>query len=392
MEEKKFTLGSPEVLKFLNLSEKDVAPEYQREKIKKLVDRLSTDDGFEYENQLIKQGANPQAFEFLNNYIEFEPNWKNAASVESINSLTNIAQNNPNPIYSYSLKEGPLYRGTKLETSPSVGEIIESPRFRSFSPDINIAGPFVNEGPPLDFSLSEEDFKKQLEQSNKNQKVLFQVQPDSPGDYNYLITPGAGEPEVLSRPGAKYIVEAKETFPFAQRGMTGNIDFIKLQQIYGIDPLTSSVQGGINLVKENAPGAAAGLALSALNPDVAKALKDNNYQNAALSIGRDVGLGAATEAVIKLAGKYTPALTRTIAPFAAVAAPIVTGSSLFMQGKPGSLTDVLTKKAAANPVSWLPAVKANPKTDIGARASRAISNEARYALSELLRGRLPYTR
>lgn len=392
MEEKKFTLGSPEVLNFLNLTEKDVAPEYQRERIKKLVDRLSTDDNFEYESQLIKQGAKPQAFQFLNDYIEFEPNWKNAASVESINSLTNIAQDNPNLIYSYSLKEGPLYRGTKLETSPSVGEIIESPRFRSFSPDINIAGPFVNEGPPLDFSLNEEDFKKQLEQSNKNQKVLFQVQADSPGDYNYLITPGAGEPEVLSRPGAKYIVKAKETFPFAQRGMTGNIDFIKLQQIYGIDPLASSVQGGINLAKENAPGAAAGLALSALNPDVAKALQDNNYQNAALSIGRDAALGAVTEAGIKLAGKYTPALAKSIAPVAGVAAPIVTGSSLFMQGKPGSLTDVLTKKAAANPVSWLPAVKANPKTDIGARSSRAISNEARYALSELLRGRLPYTR
>ena len=392
MEEKKFTLGSPEVLNFLNLTEKDVAPEYQRERIKKLVDRLSTDDNFEYESQLIKQGAKPQAFQFLNDYIEFEPNWKNAASVESINSLTNIAQDNPNLIYSYSLKEGPLYRGTKLETSPSVGEIIESPRFRSFSPDINIAGPFVNEGPPLDFSLNEEDFKKQLEQSNKNQKVLFQVQADSPGDYNYLITPGAGEPEVLSRPGAKYIVKAKETFPFAQRGMTGNIDFIKLQQIYGIDPLASSVQGGINLAKENAPGAAAGLALSALNPDVAKALQDNNYQNAALSIGRDAALGAVTEAGIKLAGKYTPALAKSIAPVAGVAAPIVTGSSLFMQGKPGSLTDVLTKKAAANPVSWLPTVKANPKTDIGARSSRAISNEARYALSELLRGRLPYTR
>jgi hypothetical protein len=52
------------------------------------------------------------------------------------------------------------------------------------------------------------------------------------------------------------------------------IDFIKLKQIYGLDPLTSSIQGGFNLIKENAPGATAGLALSALNPDVAKALQD----------------------------------------------------------------------------------------------------------------------
>jgi hypothetical protein len=392
MEEKKFTLGSPEVLNFLNLTKQDVAPEYQRERIKKFVDRFSTDDNIEYENQLIKQGANPQALEFLNDYIEFEPNWKNAASVESINSLANIAQNNPNPIYSYSLKEGPLYRGAKLSASPSVGETIESSRFRSFSPDINIAGPFVNEGPPLDFSLSDEEFKKQLQESNKNQKVLFQVQPDSPGQFNYLITPGAAEPEVLSRPGAKYVVEAKETFPFQQRGMTGDIDFIKLKQIYGLDPLTSSIQGGINLIKENAPGATAGLALSALNPDVAKALQDNKYQRAALSLGKDVALGAGAEAGIKLAGRYTPVLASAVAPVANLAAPVVTGAALFMQGKPGSLTDILSKKAANNPVSWLPAVKANPKTDIGARASRAISNEARYAIGQLLKGRLPYMR
>ena len=61
-----------------------------------------------------------------------------------------------------------------------------------------------------------------------------------------------------------------------------------------------------------------------------------------------------------------------------------------MQGPPGSLTDVVTRKAAQNPVSWLPSVKANPKTDIGARTSRAISNEAQYAFSQLLKGRLPY--
>lgn len=394
MEKEKFTLGSSEVLNFLNLTKQDVAPEYQRERIKKLVDRFSTSDNFEYENQLIKQGANPQAFRFLNDYIEFEPNWRNTASINSINSLTNIAQNNPNSIYSYSLKEGPLYRGTKLNVSPSVGDTLESSRFRSFSPDINIAGPFVNEGAPLDFSLSDEDFKKQLAQENKKQKVLFQVQPDSPGAFNYLITPGAAEPEVLSRPGAKYVVEAKKTFPFYQRGMTGDIDFIKLKQIYGADPLGASIQGGFNLTKENIPGAVTGLALSALNPDVTKAVEKNQYNTAASIVAKDIATGALVEAGIKaatpIAGKFAPGLVRTVAPVARLAGPVTTGAALFGQGLTGSLADVLTRKAATNPVSWLPAVKANPQTDVGAKASRAISNEARYVFEQLLKGQLPY--
>lgn len=389
-EEKTFTLGSPEVLNFFKLTEKDVAPEYQRERIQKLVDRLSTDDNFEYENQLIKQGADPQAFQFLNDYIEFEPNWRNTASVESINALTKIAQNNPDPIYSYSLNEGPLYRGTKLSTSPSVGDIIQSPRFRSFSPDINIAGPFVNEGAPLDFSLSEEEFKKQLEQSNKKRKVLFQVQADSPGNYNYLITPGAAEPEVLSRPGAKYVVKAKETFPFAQRGMTGDIDLIKLEQRYGLDPIGVGLQGGLNLVKENARGAAIGAGFAALDPTVAKQIENNEYKRAAGTIAKDVTVGALAEGGFKLAGKYAPNLTGAVAPTLRIASPIFTGAALVGQGKTGSLTDVVTKKAAANPVSWLPSVKPNPKTDIGAKASRAISNEAKYIFNQLLKGKIPY--
>lgn len=398
MEALKYTLASPEVLKFFNLTERDVAPEYQEERIKKFVDRLSTDDLFEYENELIKQGANPQAFTFLDDYIGFEPTWKNQASIESINSLANIAQDKPNPIYSYSLEEGPLYRGAKLKTSPSVGEVIESPRFRSFSPDINIAGPFVNEGAPVDFSLSQEEFKKQLAQEPK-QKVLFQVQPDSPGSFKYLITPGAGEPEVLSRPNAKYVVQAKETFPFWQRGMTGDIDFIKLRQIYGVDPLGAALGAGSNLLKNNKTGAAAGAGISLLDPSVAAAVNKNDYGQVVSLAGKDLVTGAAieqgTKEGLKLAGKYAPA----VVPYAQNAAkaigrvsPVLTGAAIFAQGRPGSLTDVVTRKAASNPVPWLPSVKPNPKTDLGARAGRAISNEARYVFQQLLKGKLPYSR
>jgi len=390
MAEQSYNLASPEVLRFLNISERDVNPKYRGEQIRKLVERLSTDDNFAYENALINQGANPQSFAFLNDYIGFEPNWKNPTSVASINELTNLAQKNPNKIYSYNLKEGPLYRGTKLEASPSVGEEITFSRFKSFSPDINIAGPFVNEGAPLDFSLSDEEFKKQTALEKNKQKALFQVQTDSPGDFNYLITPGAGEPEVLARPGSKYLVEAKERFPFHQRGMTGDIDFIKLRQLYGIDPVGGVIQGGVNLVKENIPGATIGAAFSALTPEVAKAVEQNDYKKAAFTTAKDVVLGAGTEAVANVAGKYVPMFSRVVTPAAQIVAPVAAGSALFMQGKPGSLTDIATRKAAANPVPWLPSVKPNPKTDLGARAGRALANEANYAFGQLLKGKIPY--
>ena len=390
MSEQKYNLGSPEVLRFFNLSERDVDPRYRGEQVRKLVNRLSTADNFDYENALINQGVNPQSFDFLNNYIEFEHNWKTPTSLASINELTNLAQTKPNKIYSYNLKEGPLYRGTTLDVSPNVGEEITLSRFKSFSPDINIAGPFINEGPPLDFSLSNEEFKKQIALEKNKQKTLFQVQADSPGDFNYLITPGAGEPEVLARPGSKYLVEAKERFPFDQRRMTGDIDFIKLRQLYGIDPVGSAIQGGVNLVKENIPGATIGAAFSALNPEVAKAVEQNNYKKAALTTAQDVLLGAGTEAVANVAGKYVPMFSRVVTPAAQIAAPVAAGSALYMQGKPGSLTDVVTRKAAANPVPWLPSVKPNPKTDLGARAGRALTNEARYVYSRLLKGKLPY--
>jgi|32_taG_2_1085360.scaffolds.fasta_scaffold01157_21 hypothetical protein len=390
MSEQKYNFGSPEVLRFFNLSEKDVHPSYRGEQVRKLVNRLSTADNFDYKNALINQGANPQSFDFLNDYIEFEHNWKTPTSLASINELTNLAQTKPNKIYSYNLKEGPLYRGTTLDVSPNVGEEITLSRFKSFSPDINIAGPFVNEGPPLDFSLSNERFKEQIALEKNKQKTLFQVQADSPGDFNYLITPGAGEPEVLARPGSKYLVEAKERFPFDQRRMTGDIDFIKLRQLYGIDPVGGAIQGGVNLVKENIPGATIGAAFSALNPEVAKAVEQNNYEKAALTTAQDVLLGAGTEAVANVAGKYVPMFSRVVTPAAQIAAPVAAGSALYMQGKPGSLTDVVTRKAAANPVPWLPSLKPNPKTDLGARAGRALTNEARYLYSQLLKGKLPY--
>lgn len=134
----------------------------------------------------------------------------------------------------------------------------------------------------------------------------------------------------------------------------------------------------LKAVRENPRGAMAGVAVSALNPEVAQAVEQNNLGAAGNILARDVALGTLSEMGIKaalpLAGKYAPALAR----IGGVAGAAGTGAALFSQGQSGSLTDVLTRKAAQNPVSFMPAVQANPETDIGARASRAIANEVKY--------------
>lgn len=389
MEEKKYNFGSPEVQGFLGLSSNVTDPSARQDYIRKLINRLGPADvPGNYENAFLKQGISPEDLKVINKYVGFDIDWKSAGSVDTLNKLTEFAQSNPSNIYSYSTKESPLYRGTKVNptTIPSIGETFSFNRFRSFTPDIHIAAPFTKGRKPFDI----EDPSSFHETDPNKAKTLFQIQQEPSDKFKYLITPGAGEPEVLSRPSAKYVIEDKLTLPFNQREMGGDVNLVKLRQIYGIDPLGASLQGGINLLKENAPGTLVGTAFSALNPEVAKAVEKNNYQKAVNTIGKDVALGAATEAGLKFAGKYAPVLNRVTAPLTRIGAPVAAGTALFMQGAPGSLTNVITRKAAQNPVSWLPSVKPNPQTDIGARASRAVSNEAKYAFSQLLKGQLPY--
>jgi hypothetical protein len=138
-------------------------------------------------------------------------------------------------------------------------------------------------------------------------------------------------------------------------------------------------------LKQNASGIGLGVAMSALNPEVAQAVEQNNLGQAGLILGKDAALGMTGEAGLKaglgVASKYIPAVAKaapTLAKIGGVVGPAGTGAALFAQGQSGSLTDVLTRKAAQNPVSFMPSVQANPETDIGARASRAIVNEAKY--------------
>jgi len=389
MEEKKYNLSSPEVQKFLNITPEQIDPSIRQKHIRNLVDRLGLADiPGNYEDEFAKQGIQPEALKQLKNYIGFDIDWRSPYSIETINQLTELAQSNPSPVYSYSTKESPLYRGAKIDPSsiPSIGETFSFDRFKSFTPDVLTAIPFTKGYKPFDLN-GPSSFRNT---DPGKVKTLFQIQQEPSDKFNYLITPGAGEPEVLSRPSAEYLVEDKLNLPFNQREMGGNVQLVKLRQLYGLDPVGAAVQGGTHLLKENIPGATIGAAFSALTPEVAKAVEQNDYKKAAFTTAKDVVLGASTEAVGNIAGKYVPMFSRVVTPAAQIVAPVAAGSALFMQGKPGSLTDIVTRKAAANPVPWLPSVKPNPKTDLGARAARALTNEASYAFGQLLKGKIPY--
>lgn len=161
--------------------------------------------------------------------------------------------------------------------------------------------------------------------------------------------------------------------------------------LFARDPVTASLEGARGLVKENPRGALLGSAASLADPEVAKAVARDDYGAAAATVGRDVAIGAATEALLKQAAKRAPAAAAVLnSPAARLAGPVATGVALFTQGSPGSLTDVITRKAAQNPVSFLPSVKPNPSTDVGARAGRFLSNQGWYIINQLRAGRLPY--
>lgn len=165
--------------------------------------------------------------------------------------------------------------------------------------------------------------------------------------------------------------------------------------IFGADPGTSAVGKAIQGIKANPSGAAGGAALILLNDEVAKALAKDDYKGAGVAAAKDVLGGAAIETGLKnvvapvlqrtapnVAARVIPAVTGA----ASVAIPAAVGAGLFAQGRTGSTLDTLTNKAA----TVVPGLKPQPQTDVGRRAGRAISNEARYVINSLLQNRLPY--
>jgi len=165
------------------------------------------------------------------------------------------------------------------------------------------------------------------------------------------------------------------------------------------DPFTATLSGAKKLIKENPTGTTLGVATSLLDPGLPQAIKKDDYLKAGEVVGRDILGGAFIEQTTKrglpLAGRYLPQFAPVLQGGASIlskASPFLTGAALFTQGAPGSLTDVVTQKAGANPIFFLPSAQANPETDIGARSGRAIMNEGKYLFNSLLKGRLPYTR
>jgi hypothetical protein len=127
------------------------------------------------------------------------------------------------------------------------------------------------------------------------------------------------------------------------------------------------------------------------NEDVAKAIEQNQYGQAATAAAKDIATGTAIEQALKLAGaglqRTAPQAASKVLPLvsraAGVGIPAAVGAGLFSQGRTGSATERLVNKAA----DVVPGLRANPRTDVGRRAG----NEARYILDSLLRGRLPYS-
>ena len=240
-----------------------------------------------------------------------------------------------------------------------------------------------------------------------NNLGLVQAAPEV--SRNYFIRQGLGlsdSDSLLSGLGGKATREFRglptEETPYTRlQNLSKNLSTLGDGRVFGSsgadallfsgDPVTASLEGARGLVKENPRGALLGSAASLADPEVAKAVARDDYGAAAATVGRDVAVGAATEALLKQAAKRAPAAAAVLnSPVARLAGPVATGAALFTQGAPGSLTDVITRKAAQNPVSFLPSVKPNPRTDAGARASRWLSNQGRYIMNQLGAGRLPY--
>ena len=305
-----------------------------------------------------------------------------------------------------------LFEATSQRTNPFLfpsGDPRYPNRMRSLNPgrsDLsNVEAETIlnlNEAQRLYESKFTEPLRRRL-----NNLGLVQAAPEV--SRNYFIRQGLGltdKDSLLSGLGGKEFREFRglptEETPYTRlQNLSKNLSTLGDGRVFGSsgadallfarDPVTASLEGARRLVKENPRGTLLGSAASLADPEVAKAVARDDYGAAAATVGRDVVGGAVTEALLKQAAKRAPAAAAVLnSPVARLAGPVATGAALFTQGAPGSLTDVITRKAAQNPVSFLPSAKPNPRTDAGARASRWLSNQGRYIMNQLGAGQLPY--
>jgi hypothetical protein len=385
-----YTFSSPKVRNFLNLP--DLKSDDYFNNILALRERFKTDPEV-YKKALDEIGVFDSDLNAINKYTFFQPGWDEGTTVDRINRAAELAHTLPDPAYAYSTSESPLYRGAKVDPStiPAIGNQFSFDRFQSFTPDILTAARFTKGNLPFDPN----NFGAHRNTDPNLRQTLFKIEQDPSGKFNYLKTPGSSETEVLSRPRAQFVVEDKKVFPFNEKDLYGDVNLIKLRQIYGVDPIGAAAQGVVQGIRRNPAGVAGGAAMTFLNDEIAKAISKDDYKTAAAESAKDVALGAAAETGLKqvaapLARRVAPAAAARVAPYVAGAArvgiPAAVGTGLFMQGKTGSALDTLTNKAA----TVVPGLRSNPQTDVGRRAGKAISNEAKYLLNSVLQNRVPY--
>jgi len=336
--------------------------------------------------ELNNLGVTPKEQKTIDSYLMYDPNlrtktgkFKTAATKDIDSAIQKIS--NVNTWARFKEKDLPLFRGIVGQTleTPEVGSTFVTERPTSWTPSYGIGKAFAAGA-------------SQREKNNENLKHRLYVVTDYADEArDKLLVPGI-ESEVIAPSKSKFEVtgigQLKE---YLDSSTSDDIELIKLKQLYALDPVSGAIQGGKNLFGKNLAGTAIGASASLLNPEVAEAVKKDRYGEAAGVVARDVVGGALTEAGIKAAAptvaRYAPGLVRAAAPFARFAGPAAIGAALFSQGRPGSVTDVITRKAAENPIPFTPRVNPDPKTDVGRRAG----NELLYMFNQLGRGRIPYT-
>jgi len=141
------------------------------------------------------------------------------------------------------------------------------------------------------------------------------------------------------------------------------------------------------VLADNWRGGVVGAGASLLNPEVANRVREDDYLGATHEFGKDVAIGAGTEAGLKGLGglgmRFAPGFTKAVAPYVGgalnVLGPTVAMAGAFSQGHPNSLTNVVVDKAANTPFG----LKVNPETDAGKRAGDFLANQARNVWSRI---------
>jgi len=341
---------------------------------------------------LFKVGGTQNELDFLHKYIGFEDNIRQSkkqldAASQGVSNLISKSINSKEPNIWFTPEET-LYRGSRVPAdtkSPNIGDTVEFKRFRSTSPDPQLAIKFSKTSGEsyLDLDLANERF-------GKGNQGRFEVIEPLHGGLK-LGNPFDGEDqEVLLKP-AKFEVIDKKLFKPDYRDA---IEFLKYKQFFNSDPVTAGIQGAGEMIRSAPRGIAGGAALSALSPDVAQSVEQGQYGKAATQAAQSVVGGAATDLAIQAAGqglqRVAPQLAGRVIPafggVANVAVPAAVGAGLFMQGKQGSPLNTIVNKAA----NVVPGLRSNPKTDVGRMAGQAIGNEAQYAWNQIRKGRIPW--